>query len=87
MTGWPEPVFYKGLSPYQEALVYTLTGLAALVGILAFFGGWAWVSLVSENITTSKFAPHAPAECSWKEVERDGHWDQTCDENQKRLQR
>jgi hypothetical protein len=28
-----------------------------------------------------------PAECSWKEIDQPGDWQQTCDDNQKRLQR
>lgn len=31
--------------------------------------------------------PHVPAECSWKEIDQPGDWQQTCDDNQKRLQR
>lgn len=38
--------------------------------------------IINDEIDKRKFA-----ECSWKEIERDGDWQQTCDDNQKRLQR
>lgn len=53
---------------------------------LLYAWGVAGVNRIIRNDQPS-FAPHVPAECSWKEVERDGQWEQTCDDNQKRLQR
>lgn len=61
------------------AVVFILPAAALAVGLMC------WV--VYPDDTVSQFAPHVPAECSWKEIDQPGDWQQTCDDNQKRLQR
>ena len=66
---------------------------AALICAIVTFGLGAtaaigyWLSLVEEANDVRRSVTHVPAACAWKEIERDGDWQQTCDDNQKRLQR
>lgn len=81
------PMFWLNwgdLSPPEEGMAVAAVMLACLAVVIGLL---AWAFTGHNDVTASKFPPHSPAECSWKEVERDGQWEQTCDPDQKRLQR
>lgn len=71
-------------SKFGGWLAGSIIGVTVLVGasqLACYLDGYCGAD------TKSRFAPHVPAGCSWKEIERDGDWQQTCDDNQTRLQR